>query len=315
MSSEDRIRAAVNARIKQGLTTKEKLLSIIAASEPVGKSSAELREEMNLSRDRIHTICKEYIDEAMLYKTARSGKYRLTQKALGDPARKGYLFCLKAMKDFFSLNDISLTNMFCNTSYNRNIVNSKEKAGTELLLNRDPNILDKLGLFEFALKIGAFITYEMIMAIKFASDSSEDGAAKDMHAWRWIDSALNSHLMLAKFKDISPVGNRLKRNRFNDIPQGPFYDMNARELETLFQSFQDVFPEVYRKSENILSGLQSRINSDRKYMKVESDRYRRMEIEDPNHTTCGGQLIPKIITTSDGRRVQKCSKCHRWIKV
>jgi DNA-binding IclR family transcriptional regulator len=54
-----------------------KLLSILLASEPIGKSSAELKQETGLSRDRVHAICKEYMDIGILYKTARYGKYRL----------------------------------------------------------------------------------------------------------------------------------------------------------------------------------------------------------------------------------------------
>ncbi|MGH9953584.1 MAG: hypothetical protein ACRD5J_18340 [Nitrososphaeraceae archaeon] len=305
-------RKALESKREQGKQTKEKIFSIIAASQPTGKSSADLKKETNLSRDRIHTICKEYMDEGFLYKTGRYGNYRLTEKALGDPARKGYLFGLKVMEIILSLDYISANNKFCNTTYNKSIINIRK--GTNSSLNRDPHIDDKLFLFEFALRIGSIITYEMIQAIKFASESSEV-EAKDQLAWKWINNVIHSNFILAKFADTYVVGKRLKRNRFEDSPRGPFYDMDKNELQSLQQSFQNVFPEVYEKSEDILSRLQNRIDSDRQYAKEIFDREKQMEIEDPKHIKCSGQLIPEVKTTLEGIKVQQCSKCHRWIKI
>jgi hypothetical protein len=209
----------------------------------------------------------------LLYKTARYGVYKLTQKALGDPSRKGYLFCLKAMNELLSDEYICTENMFCNIPYNNRIIKTKKNAKARSALQRDPNLVDKLQLFEFVLRIGSLITYEMLMAVKFASDSSDENAvAKDMRAWRWLESAMNPQLTLRTFAKISPVGKGLKRNKFDDIPQGPFYDMDSNELQTLLQSFHDVFPEVYEKYEEILSGLQNRIDSDRRYMKEKSQK-------------------------------------------
>ncbi len=37
------------------------------------------------------------------------------------------------------------------------------------------------------------------------------------------------------------------------MPQGPFYDMSTKELVALQQIFQNVFPEVYNKPEDIRS--------------------------------------------------------------
>lgn len=301
------------SRRNQGIRTKEKVFSIITESGHIGKSSAELREDTGLSRDRIHTICKEYMDEGMLYKTGRYGIYLLTQKALGDPARKGRLFGLKIMKDFLSFDYVSANSgKFCNTAYIDNIVNDIKMRNTKLSINRDPNIKDQLFLFEFAVRIGAIITYEMIRALTFASDSSEGMKEKDQRAWKWVDNVINAKSILASFADIWVAKKGLKRTKFD---RGPFYDMDKKELETLLQSFQNVFPEVYKKSEDIISGLQSRIDSDREYAKEVFDREKQMEIEDPKHTKCGGQLIPVIKTSLEGIKVQQCSKCHRWIKI
>lgn len=299
---------AVKGRIEKGRTTKERLFTIIAASED-GKSSAELRSEMKLSRDRIHAICKEYMDEGMMYKTGRYGKYRLTPKAFGDQAKKGFFFGSKIMKSFSSFDNLSATNIFCNTSYINGI-----RSGKSNIPNRDRNIVEKLDLFEFALGMGAITTFEMLMAIKFASEDS-DANTKDSLAWKWIDNVIHPSLILKAFREISSVSKGLKRNKSEGIPQGPFNDMDSEHLQTLLQSFKDVFPEVHEKSEEILSGLQSRIDSERRHANERFDWQRRMELEDLKHTKCGGQLKSEIRTNLEGRYVQQCTKCHRWIKV
>jgi hypothetical protein len=92
---------------------------------------------------------------------------------------------------------------------------------------------------------------------------------KDQLAWKWVDNVITPKSILAAFADIGAVHGRLKRYKSG---RGPFYDMDKKEVEKLFQIFQNVFPEVYEKSEDILSGLQSRIDSDREYAKEILDR-------------------------------------------
>jgi hypothetical protein len=296
---------AVSGKIEKGVRTKKRVFSIIETSDG-GKSTSDLVMETGLSRDRIHEICKEYMDEGDLYKTGRYGKYRLTPKALGDPSKKGFFFCLEMMKRLSFFEDISADNKFCNTKYIQNIRNRKG-------LNRNPNALEELALFEFVLIIGSITTYEMLRGIKFASDWSEVNA-KDALARKWIDNVINPGLILARFADIPEVEQRLKRNNSKERPYS-FYDMDSKDVGNLMQSFQKVFPEVYRRSEGILSGLQSKIDSYRKHAKETSERDNQMRIDDPKHTKCGGELIPEIKTTSDGLKVQQCAKCRRWIKV
>jgi len=58
---------------------------------------------------------------------------------------------------------------------------------------------------------------------------------------------------LKTFAHIVLFDKGLKRNKFKDMPQGPFYDMSTKELVALQQIFQNVFPEVYNKPEDIRS--------------------------------------------------------------
>jgi len=271
---------AVSGKIEKGVRTKKRVFSIIETSDG-GKSTSDLVMETGLSRDRIHEICKEYMDQGDLYKTGRYGKYRLTPKALGDPSKKGFFFCLEMMKRLSFFEDISADNKFCNTKYIQNIRNRKG-------LNRNPNALEELALFEFVLIIGSITTYEMLRGIKFASDWSEVNA-KDALARKWIDNVINPGLILARFADIPEVEQRLKRNNSKERPYS-FYDMDSKDVGNLMQSFQKVFPEVYRRSEGILSGLQSKIDSYRKHAKETSERDNQMRIDDPKHTKCGGEL-------------------------
>jgi hypothetical protein len=99
-------------------------------------------------------------------KTGRYGKYLLTQKALGDPARKGQLFSSKVMRNFLTFDYVSANSKFCNTTYIDNIIDGIKRRNTKLSVKREPNITDQLFLFEFALRIGTIITYDMIRAIQ-----------------------------------------------------------------------------------------------------------------------------------------------------
>ena len=45
------------------------------------------------------------------------------------------------------------------------------------------------------------------------------------------------------------------------------------------------------------------------------ERMKRLEKEDSDHTKCDGELLPNIKTNIKGKRVQRCSKCSRWIEV
>jgi hypothetical protein len=274
MSSNKTTKEAVKARIEKGIKSREKVFSLIKASED-GKSTAELTKEADLSRDRIHSICKKLIDEGDLYKTGRYGKYRLTPKALGDPSMKGFFFDSKIMKTLPATKYLSADNKFCNTSYiqrilKRNVRDDENNDSKRQALERDSNIKDKLCLFEFALNIGAIVTFGMLMGIKFASDCSEP-SIKDKVAWKWIENVIQPNVILARFADIPEIERRLKRNSTNQRPYS-FYDMDSKEVESLMLSFQDVFPEVYQKSEEILSGLQNRIDSERRHVKERFDR-------------------------------------------
>lgn len=42
---------------------------------------------------------------------------------------------------------------------------------------------------------------------------------------------------------------------------------------------------------------------------------RQLEKEDPDHTKCNGEPLQDIKTNIQGKKVQRCSKCHRWIEV
>jgi hypothetical protein len=274
MSSNKTTKEAVKARKEKGIKSMEKVMSLIKASVD-GKSTAELTKGTGLSRDRIHSICRKRIDEGDLYKTGRYGKYRLTPKALGDPSMKGFFFDSKIMKTLPATQYLSADNKFCKTPYiqgilKQNLGDDDNDDSKKHALERDSNIKDKLCLFEFALNIGAIVTFDMLMGIKFASDCSEP-SIKDKVAWKWIDNVIHPSVILARFADIPEIERRLKRISTNQRPYS-FYDMDSKEVESLMLSFQDVFPEVYQKSEEILSGLQNRIDSERRHVKERFDR-------------------------------------------
>jgi hypothetical protein len=297
---------------EQGIQREEEIFSIIAASEPDGKSSADLRKDTNLSRDRIHTICRKYMDLGLLFKTGRFGKYRLTEKALGDPGKRGFYFGSTAMKKFFSLDLICTNNKFCNSKYCELAISDKHYLKNTL----GSDIRNEVDLFEFALRIGSVITYEMIEAMKyFGSEIIADKVDKDQLAWKWVDSVITPNRILKAFADTNVIGKRLNRNKNDSLTKWSFYEMDKEDLHELELEFKNVFPEVYVQLEDIMSKLPSKIDLTREYAKQILRREKQMKAEDPNHSKCGGKILPEVKVITLQKPVQQCSVCHRWIEI
>ena len=139
---------------------------MIAQSEPSGKTTGELEKELHLHRDRVHTICKEYINKDLIYKTGKRGKYHLGPKSLNEPRIGGFLFHCNAMKEFFRFDHLPTEDHLFNREYVKNIIlNRKDRC------NLHDSTLDKLGIFEYVMRVGVMITYTMIKAFESRSAS------------------------------------------------------------------------------------------------------------------------------------------------
>jgi len=77
--------------------------------------------------------------------------------------------------------------------------------------------------------------------------------------------------------------------------------MDREDFGTLIKEYSDVYPQIFRELEGI--------------RKKPKDKYLLNLIEDPYHHKCNGKLLPKTETNGEGKEVQLCSKCYKWIEV
>jgi Zn-finger protein len=114
---------------------------------------------------------------------------------------------------------------------------------------------------------------------------------KDVHGW--VEGTVSSIRLMA--------------------PQDPnwsFYEMDEKNFANLVDCYRCIYPEAYQYLEYIKNGLDTEIETLRKI----SLEHRRKVKMDPYHSKCDGKLLPQIKLNANGKKVKKCSKCHRWIK-
>ena len=166
----EKVQEAIEANKKRGRKTREKIFLLIAESEPDGMTTKELVEATGLKRDRIHTICKEYIDREALKKIPKLRRYHLGPKAIEDSGLTGAFFEQTLIKTgLFSLGKVALTTSseFCNVEHAVNIFKQKQQQNQkDEQVSKQYDPFDKLYLFEYSLRLGAIISYHLIQSMR-----------------------------------------------------------------------------------------------------------------------------------------------------
>jgi hypothetical protein len=245
------------------------ILRCLATKIDDGMSTSELEAAVPCHRDTVYDVCEELKYKGMVTKKGNKfGNYHITSKAVGSPEIKGFLFGSKAMEQFYLFEhpgpestlkqSISVNNKFCNNNYCKSVVLRQPHDG----IIPDKELKDELSLFEFAIRIGSIITYEMIQALKYGSSPIlENQVNKDIMAWKWVDNVIKPDLTLNAFAKLDPVGNILKRNKNVDQPRGPLYEVDEKgDLKQLERSFENVFPDVYDRLENIIESIPGEVD-------------------------------------------------------
>ena len=194
------------------------------------------------------------------------------------------------MKEFFEVYHLPSDIRLFDRKYVRKIILSRKRKGISFL--HSPT-LDKLGLFEFAMRVGVIVTFTMIKAFEsrphpeIVDDLSS--ISKDELVWKWLDKAITLQSLLSAFTETYPIYKRLKRNKASNEQEykGSLYDMDQHDVDSLKEAFENIFPDTYRKLENIATDLpkqmESRIEQLKRFSKI---------WQDPDHVKCGGELIP-----------------------
>ena len=246
-----RLREAQDANRDRGKTTKDKILSLIAGSEPHGMSTQNLREATGLHRDRIHVICKEYMDKGTLVKTGRFGKYHLGPKSREDIHLRAFFFQQQLFKKFYELSDPGVS-LSCKFSRLSNVGSHISLPSREQLerykevsnLNQD---IDELYLFEYALKLGAILTYQLIQSIRYAQEKTDlDKVKKTGLIVKWIEHIIEPGSLLQSFSQLMSVSKRMQTPR-----EASLFELHGAKFEELENIFRNVFPRLYEDLEKL----------------------------------------------------------------
>jgi hypothetical protein len=279
-----------------GEQNKEKILEDIARSG--GRSTGQLKEDTGLSRETIYTLCRQLEQAGLISKKGKFAKYRLTNKALEDPALSSWIFSREAMKSF------SRWTVMASRPNKFSTINEENHAA-EYLAQRE--------LFEFGNKIGALITYILLQAIRprilringtktsgTAKKVQLSGKEKTEQAKLWVEKTINPFRILFEFCRVPTIAKGLavwagdipidkslpaevqkkardiqkKRRKIN--PQDPLwtqFEMDEESFSKLTAAFAIIYPEINAQLELIRRTLPDKIEEhkewDRKHLEAQ----------------------------------------------
>jgi hypothetical protein len=316
---------------------KERIYGIVALSEPHGRSTSELVNDTGFHRDTVFTLCNELVQEGLLLKSGgKFGKYHLNPRSFENPELNASLLQRHVSRNFYDLGqeDICVGNDFCDKELCKKII-----AGN------DPSLIhyrEGLSFFEFALRMGAIILYELLQAVRYTQKhiqktkiqlpNSEMGyTMKNEFVFKYLNNVISSSLLVSIFSDLDIVGKRLMpwelieeakndeqvREQQAQLESRPsILELQEGKFEELEDVFKSIFPQLYRDMEKIrIEDIPKEINWRKNSFDEKLRRIEKLEEEDPDHIKCGGDLLPDIRTNLKGKRVQRCFKCLRWIEV
>jgi hypothetical protein len=223
------------------------------------------------------------------------GKYILTEKAFNYPAVGGFLFGQKALIEIMNWQRKSIT--INNKLWNRELINriiksrvepERKNSGEE---QGEQNLeFYKFILFEFANRIGAYITYSMIQALnphRSTKNIDLTGSQKNALVRDWLDNTISGQSILEEFEKISIVRKALikptyeihpeymsnvSRNGTSDVKWVPRsddnwspHDTDANGFKNLFSAFNELYPGISERFQNIMSESIEEIDDHEKY--------------------------------------------------
>jgi hypothetical protein len=229
-----------------GEQNKFKILSCLAGADIDGKSVSEICREIGLHRDTVHSLCRELINAGLIVKRrGKSGRYRLTEQALGDPGLVGWAFAKGAFKQILRKGNV--TSSGCKYS-----ALSFDNVATVT----DREIECRL-LFDCALLVGVYQMYTYLKAFEPAimrtpsrvsrkqQKISVSGRHKDELAMRWVNNAIQPYAMLVQSRRLKFIRRKLRpHDSSTDLSWG-FNVMTEANYKRLMSEFAEVFGGVF----------------------------------------------------------------------
>jgi hypothetical protein len=240
-----------------GELNKAKILQCLASGDIDGKSTTSITNETGLHRDTVHTLSRQLIATGLVMKgQGRWGKYRLTEKALGDVSLLGWIFGRSAFKEIWEKGSEILSGC----QYCKNVdLNDAAKISDEELERRL--------LFSFTVLIGAYVMFVFLRsfepsAIEAANNTKKSfrthlqkvggdisGRHKDELVRQWVNNAIQPYMMLTEFRKLRLIRQNLKRYEgapaaSTDMSWG-FNVMSEENYKRLMSQFVDIFKGLH----------------------------------------------------------------------
>jgi hypothetical protein len=181
---------------------------VIAKHEPEGRRVIPISKDIDTHRATVSRLCDELANDDWINRKNKQSAYHLTQKANGDPEIGAFIFSGQTARKFSKKVVISLSNKFCKKQTCKNILDQRKSAHVDDLTN-------ELLLFEFVNRIGAWIVYVMMQAVRpdkvhIAINGTNfkisKGKDRDKVAETWIDSIKGKRLF-HEFEQLEIVKN------------------------------------------------------------------------------------------------------------
>jgi hypothetical protein len=201
--------------------------------------------------------------------------------------------------------------------------------------------LPPLTLFDYSLRLGAIIIYQLIQAIRHAEASPLlTSINKDDFVLKWIENSLIPMSIVQTFRHLHPVYKRLAKPKKVENPiEGEslgWLELEKGGIEGLENIFRNTFgSSLFQELEYIRSASIPRDLHEYKHRISESERIEQLWKEDPDDVKCRGKAIPKaqgpeafkklgVISDSKGdiniyssgqdiQPIKKCTGCGRRI--
>jgi hypothetical protein len=240
-----------------GELNKVKILQCLASGDIDGKSTTSITKETGLHRDTVHTLSRQLIATGLVIKgQGRWGKYRLTEKALGDVSLLGWVFGRSAFKEIWE----NGSKILSDCQYCKNVdLNDASKISDEEFERRL--------LFSFTVLIGAYVMFVFLKSFKPSAIEAANlkksfrtplqkfgddirGRHKDELVRKWINSAIQPYMMLTEFRKLRLISRNLKRYEgaaaaaSTDMSWG-FNVMSEENYKRLMSQFADIFKGLH----------------------------------------------------------------------
>jgi hypothetical protein len=231
-----------------GEQNKFKILQCLAAGDADGKSTSTVSREIALHRDTVHSLCRERVAAGLVVKgSGKWGKFRLTEKAIGDPSLLGWAFSRRAFKEILRRGDASSSG--CKYS-------KLDFKDVSKITDRE---FERRLLFNSALLIGAYVLYVFLKSFKPTDIEPPPtinrrqrkikmtGRHKHKLSSQWVKNAIQPYAMLTELRKENFIKQYLKPYSGSDDRSWSFNEITSEQsYNRLMSEFGEVFDGVYR---------------------------------------------------------------------